>query len=85
MSEFKKAVPKGYTGCSDRFFRNVIKNGGPEAGALLDYVQRRRTLFLPDEFATLAGSIVGWEQARERMLLLLYGAGRYLRGQKREH
>ena len=74
MSECRKAVTKGFISCSDRFYQKIMKQGGPEADALLDYIRRRRTVYLNQEIATLAESVIGREQNRERMLLLPRGA-----------
>ena len=43
-----------------------MQQGGDDAAALLEHLQRRCTLYLPEEIPSLAKSGIGWEQAKER-------------------
>ena len=66
MSEYRKAVTKGFISCSDRFYQKIMKQGGPEADALYEYIRRRCTPFLNVDIATLTDSAREWEKNRER-------------------
>ena len=49
-----------------KHFGEIMKAGGPEADALLEYIHHNKTLYLDDEVASLANGILEWERNKER-------------------